>query len=75
MSGLYRLMAALACATCVVLGIAYCAGCGGPPPFNATDKAELRCIEETDAGANAGRAALKAAIADCRYHARSDGGV
>ena len=47
--------------------------CGGPPPFNATDKAELKCIETVEGGA--GKAALKAAIDDCRFKARADGGT
>ena len=74
MSGAYRLIAALTVATAVTLALAWCiSACGGPPPFNATDKAELKCIEETEGGA--GKAALKAAIDDCRFKARADGGT
>ena len=72
--GFWRLFAALSVALCATLALAWCvSACGGHPPFNATDKAEYKCIEEVEGGA--GKAALKAAIDDCRFKARSEGGT
>ncbi len=62
--------AALVCA----LAVAWCVeACGGSLAYTPSDAAERDCIEQAEGGA--GKAALRKAIDDCRFRARSDGGL